>query len=321
MIDVLYIAGAGRSGSTLLERLLGQLPDTVAVGELRHLWREDPTRARCGCGRLLPECDFWCAVLEQTGVPISADAFRDMRAAQLEVDRIRFVPRMVAPRLAGREYSRRRADYEAMLRRLYAAVLAVGGGRVVVDSSKDVSTLYLLGQMAGIRLNVLHLVRDSRAVAYSWTKELVRPQVVGQLSYMERYSPARSALDWAYRNVLSGRTGGQGLPFMRLRYEDLIADPPRALRRVADFAGLAGADPGFVGPAEIALTRATHTVAGNPMKFGESRLRLRLDNAWQQALPPRDRAVVTALTWPLLWRYGYGRTAVSSAGEPGMVEG
>jgi len=319
MIDVLYIAGAGRSGSTLLERLLGQLPDCVAVGELRHLWREDPTRARCGCGQLLPDCEFWRAVLEQAGVAISAAAFRDMRAAQLEVDRIRFVPQILAPRLAGREYGRRRVVYEATLRRLYEAVREVGGGRVIVDSSKDISTLYLLARMPDIRLRVLHLVRDSRAVAYSWTKELVRPHVVGQISYMERYSPVRSALDWTYRNVLSGRASGQTAYFMRLRYEDLIADPPAALRRVADFASLAAADPGFVAPAEIDLTRATHTVAGNPMKFGESRLRLRLDAAWQEALPRRDRALVTTLTWPLLWRYGYGRAAASSPGESKAV--
>ena len=35
---VLFIAGTGRSGSTLLERLLGQIPEVAPLGEVVHLW-------------------------------------------------------------------------------------------------------------------------------------------------------------------------------------------------------------------------------------------------------------------------------------------
>ena len=35
---VLFIGGLGRSGSTLIEKLLNELPGMVAVGELVHLW-------------------------------------------------------------------------------------------------------------------------------------------------------------------------------------------------------------------------------------------------------------------------------------------
>ena len=48
-----------------------------------------------------------------------------------------------------------------------------------------------------------------------------------------------------------------------------------------------------------------HTVAGNPMRFHQGRLDLRLDQAWTTKLPERDRKVVTAITWPLQLRYGY----------------
>jgi len=41
-----------------------------------------------------------------------------------------------------------------------------------------------------------------------------------------------------------------------------------------------------------------HTVAGNPMRFHQGRLDLRLDQAWTTKLPARDRKVVTAITWP-----------------------
>jgi len=307
MIDVLYIAGAGRSGSTLLERLLGEIAGTVPVGELRHLWTEDPTVARCGCGRRIVECDFWSEVLQRAGIASDAVSFQEMLALQRQVDRIRYLPPMLAHPLASHAYSQRRESYSQTLRRLYGAALAVGGGRVIVDSSKDISMLYLLTQMSDVRLRLLHLVRDSRAVAYSLTKVTVRPHVPDQVTYMNRYSPAWSAADWLYRNTLSEAARGRADGYMRWRYEDLVADPRGSLRRVADFMGLTNADLSFLETEEIVLTQPSHTVAGNPMKFQSGGLRLRRDDAWREALPPASRALVTALTWPLLRRYGYHR--------------
>ena len=305
MIDVLYIAGAGRSGSTLLERLLGQLSGAVAVGELRHLWRENPESWRCGCGELLTDCSFWLEVSRRASLPLTATTFNDIQQTQRVVDRIRYVPSMLVLPLTSRAWQARHANYVAILRRLYEAIQEASQASVIVDSSKDISTLYLLSRMNDVRLRLLHLVRDSRAVAYSWTKEIVRPHKVDEVSYMGIYSPQWSAADWMYRNTLSTLASSLADRYMRLRYEDFIADPSGTLRRVADFMDLPDADPGFVGPNEVRLARATHTVAGNPMKFQQGNLRIRLDAAWQHALPQRDRRLVTALTWPLLWRYGY----------------
>ena len=61
---VLYLGGLGRSGTTVLERVLGELPGTCSVGELVHLWRrgvlDDET---CGCGEPFSRCPFWSEVL------------------------------------------------------------------------------------------------------------------------------------------------------------------------------------------------------------------------------------------------------------------
>ena len=112
---------------------------------------------------------------------------------------------------------------------MYQAFLATSGDAIVVDSSKDISTLHLLAAMPDVRVRILHLVRDSRAVAYAWTKEKVRPNVVGQLTYMVRYSPRQSAADWMVRNLLTEAARGSTAGYMRVRYEDLIANPRRLI--------------------------------------------------------------------------------------------
>src|SRR2546430_13569347 len=63
---VLYIGGLGRSGTTLLERLLGELPGACALGEVVHLWQRDVIdNERCACGRPFSACEFWRAVGER----------------------------------------------------------------------------------------------------------------------------------------------------------------------------------------------------------------------------------------------------------------
>ena len=69
--------------------------------------------------------------------------------------------------------------------------------------------------------------------------------------------------------------------------------------------------------ARIESDDENHTVAGNPIRFTRGPLEIRADAEWQALMPARQRAVVTGLTWPLLWRYGFlgerrGRTRLPS---------
>ena len=48
-----------------------------------------------------------------------------------------------------------------------------------------------------------------------------------------------------------------------------------------------------------------HSVAGNPMRFRTGPTRLRADEEWRTAMPAADRRLVTAMSWPLLRRFGY----------------
>lgn len=50
---------------------------------------------------------------------------------------------------------------------------------------------------------------------------------------------------------------------------------------------------------------AHHTVHGNPVRFSTGSVELRLDDEWSRKLPPTVRRIMTVLTFPLLFKYGY----------------
>ncbi|MFD0886208.1 sulfotransferase, partial [Streptosporangium algeriense] len=57
---VVFLGGLGRSGTTLLERLLGEVPGVTPLGEVAHLWtRGVLANEDCGCGKPFGACPFW----------------------------------------------------------------------------------------------------------------------------------------------------------------------------------------------------------------------------------------------------------------------
>ena len=306
-VRVLYIAGLGRSGSTLLSRLLGQVDGVCALGEAHHVWRTGAPRAAadelCGCGRTYAECGFWrdrlAAVFDQEGgVPTER-----MRELAGRVARIRHVRRL--ERGGDRAFEAAVAEYAAVWERLYAEIARHTGARVIVDASKDLGPLYFLRRIAGLEVAVLHLVRDPRGVAHSWSRRKLRPEFVGREIYMNRHGALDVAWRWSYSNVLAQRAARHFPALLRLRYEDFVAAPREALAGICAFAGLPDADLGFLDGRRARLARATCTLSGNPMRFGGGELVIRPDAEWRERMPAVSRALVGALTWPLARRYGY----------------
>ena len=302
-VKVLYIAGFGRSGSTILGNVLGGIEGFFHGGEFNFIWEHNLMQNRlCSCGVPFDECEMWGPVFERAFGGIDGVDSREMARLQTSGARTRHVPLMLFPR-GRRMLVSRLGKYMVRLERLYRAVQESTGSRVIVDSSKFPSYGYVLGMTPGIDLYVVHLIRDPRAAAYSWLKE---PQPdADRRPYMNRISTVKSSLLWDAWNV-SSEALWRGSPRgnMRLRYEDFVAEPRRAVEGIL---GMLHEDAGrlpFVGERDVEIG-AGHTVAGNPNRFRSGLVRLRPDVEWELRMRPWDKTTVTLLTLPLLARYGY----------------
>lgn len=305
-VSVVYLAGMGRSGSTLLDRMLDQLPGWWSVGEVVHLWERGVIDdERCGCGEPFSTCAVWQRIGQEAfggWDRLDVEAVVELRES---VERDRFIPQLLRPGLqAG--FAERLRRWQAVLARLYRGASRATGARVIVDSSKHVSTALGLRHNPWVDLTLVHLVRDSRGVAYSWTKPVARPATDGT-TMMTQWSPLKSSLRYvSYNTVLAAAFGADRVA---LRYEDMVTDPDATVAtvRVTALGSAAGDQPPVDlvdDDGEIHLG-ISHGISGNPMRQQTGFIRLRLDEQWRHRLPDCSRRLVTAVTLPTLVTQGY----------------
>jgi hypothetical protein len=292
---VVYIAGYGRSGSTLLDLMLGSRAGWFSMGEFRQFWHALRDDWRCGCGAEVASCDVWSEVVQRAAPGAVDTMLADLR----ETVRVRRVPALLAPGLLG-DHERAHARLTDCLARVYRAIPEVTGAHVLVDSSKDPIYGLLLAQALEGRFHVVHLVRDSRAVAWSWQRRRVRPEIATHDAYMPTRAPWKTSLDWDLRNALAHVLGRQATGYTRLTYESLVAQPHAAIDAIAR---ALNEPTGCV--ATAVGDGVNHTVGGNPMRFDRGAQSIAADAEWDDAFLGRDRRLVTALTWPLLRAYEY----------------
>jgi hypothetical protein len=304
---IVYIGGFGRSGSTLFERALSRVDGFCSVGEVRHIWdRSFAENQLCGCGRPFRECEFWQAVVREAFGGFDQVDTANMVRLKHAVDRTRYIPAMIAGRSGG--YHHRFAEYAEVLRRLYGGIRKVSGCRLVIDSSKEPSYGFILRGLADIDLSVIHLVRDSRAVAFSWLKKKERPEIHWKRAFMAQHSPFGSSIHWLAFNALTHGLKRFGCRYLRVYYEDFAHDPAAILRQVLDFLDEPAHSLGFIHGHALTLG-VDHTASGNPMRFRTGTVEISPDEEWRTRMEPGDRRLVTACTAPGLLGYGYWQPA------------
>ena len=303
---LLYIGGSGRSGSTLLERMLACLPGYWSVGEAEFIWQRGLQRNdRCGCGARFRECAFWTQVGE---IGFGGwDQFDVDEAVRLRtvVDRHRNIPQLAGLR-GGAQLAAAAGEYAELTDRLYQAVREASGASVIVDSSKNISYALMLRKLPSFDLRLVHLVRRSHGVAYSWSKRVRKPAVGDGSEFMSVHTPSWAIGLWLADNLLYDALGRRLPRATRVRYEDLVADPRAELASVVSELDLPAANLalGFLSDSAVELP-ASHGLSGNPMRAQRGQVVLRTDDEWRTAMSRPRQAAISAATWPLLLRYGY----------------
>lgn len=302
-LRVVYITGANRSGSTVLNAVLGNHPFIQSVGEL--VWIASDgwiNNFYCSCGKPSQECPFWVAV-HHTWCDLNGSVtIQEHLEMQNKVKRFRQWPFLLHESWNNSHTFQLYAEQTFLILK---AIQMVSGCMTIVDPSKGLERAYVLSSIPDIDLKVIQLVRDPRGVVWSHKKALLK--ALDKRLRRDTYpQPAwRTALYWCRMNLLADWLRRQVGPERSLlvRYEDFMLETRPILQKIGDFIGVDLSD------IQQAINRGEklyfgHTIAGNRVRM-QGELRLKFDQEWRQHLSLRDRRVTEIISGPLMARYGY----------------
>lgn len=286
----------------MVDMLLGELDRVVSVGELIFIWsRGVVDNQLCGCGESFDSCGTWNDIL------IEYDR-RKRRLSENEYLVYRNIGSMLRfpALLFGVNTGRKKDIVKSIISsydELYRSISKVTDAEIIVDSSKAVPFAYLLLRYSNLRIKLIHVVRDSRAVTFSRQKRKIRKEIVDRVEYMPTVSTLRSALKWMVNNI-STELVARRHDYVRITYEGLAANPTETLGYLASYMGrTTGEFLKILSGTSDVLMSAHHTISGNPSRFDRGMVEIRCDDRWRKEMKSWKKLLVTFVTWPLLWRY------------------
>jgi hypothetical protein len=275
MKQVIFIAGCGHSGSTVLGLMLGNHPLFVGVGEVYNLfnpklkeqnWLERSKEVMCSCGRLGGECEFWGPSLE--------------RLREVE-----------------QQGSKPHASYKSFLEVFYRHF---GAEYTPVDISKTDDALKALLRQKEITVKIIFLIRDIRSWTVSRREIRRRAGELNPIDLIKKYglkawkaylvgTPAYYFWEWYYLNRRTQKfLRDSNLEYIQVGYEELTLYPEFVMPKICDFLHI-----DFMEHLLRLDDNSSHVLLGNRMRSDrEKRLRVTYDARWLYSKDWQMAAVV-----------------------------
>lgn len=251
-IKIIAIVGTDRSGSTLLDKIISSNKGMFSVGEVHRYPYYLSENHECTCGRPFHDCEFWKSVLKQ----LKGNAFRPELTAILGWRRRTGI--LLGILACGKEYTRKKfREYAIANATLLDAVRRESGANYIVDSSKDMTRIYLLHVSGLFDIYPIYITREVQDYALS----LRTPQM--KLDPHRETGPQKALLRWTFRNAETSFLLKACFPkFVQISYGRFVNSPLKAIHGISKELGVRfDFDPDLVQKTEY------HFLGGNFMKF------------------------------------------------------
>ena len=302
MVKVLFVGGTGRTGSTILDKVLGSSPSWFSGGELAFIWDKGMVQGGlCSCGKAVNDCEIWRASIDLAFKGKGIDPQK--MVAQRKTFWSIHLPMLAFKRLTARKLDNL-GDFPANVEKLYEAVAQVTHCQVIVDSSKESHYSFILRERTNLDISFLHLVRDPRAVGYSWSKKKSELGFQNK-TLMERrgvlkttiyYWVSNLAAIWIWRN--------ESERYKILRYEDFADDPQLVIESISDFVHEPIDLERFSDGNKFKI-KPPHLAWGNPNRFSNEDLQVSSDMDWSNRQGNLRSLILAVLNWPVARIFGY----------------
>ena len=291
---VIYIMGCGRSGTTILDILLGNHSGFFSVGEINNFFYAWNTKSFCSCGSRLITCEIWKNIGKKYFSTYSEYNPIKMNNYQFKMERNRFILKQVM----GLYNNDNHLKYKLFTYNIFKDLQEMSYCKTMIDSSKSAGRAMALLKNEKLDVKIIHIIRDPRGVFYSFQKKIVGTPVKNILSV---------AMYWNTNNILAELIKiTSKKKFIRIRYEDLVTVPNKTINYIEKFIDESLDDLKEKIAKELPLERL-HLPSGNRIRSQSSILKLSPDFTWKKNLNFYQKSIFTFLCFPWLSTYGYSK--------------
>ena len=299
MTKLIYIISAGHSGSTLLDLVVGTLPQTFSMGEVRRLpWQlnnKDMAVASlqnqniCSCMQPFDQCPAWTDIIASLSKKKGYDIFQN--PAKLNISM-----------LIGHAANRKVGVLNRVLNKAYKYSLSDSSFNFIINlinktQEEIIRNNWDLFDSIGSEMNIDFVIDSSKDISRFFFLQSYRPQETYLLinkrdpiryanSYLKLGTPPEQSLvarHHFYQMVDKMLVNKPDIKAMEVNYEDLCDEPATIRKKIADFVGITHVNE-FP---EMLDTKKYHLVEGNPMRY-KGEMKIRRDDKWKTELSPED---------------------------------
>ncbi len=292
--DIVFVLSDARSGSTLVDQLLGSNDRVTTVGEV-HWLAAYITQNRdiynpvhpliCSCTKQMAECEFWLDVANAVGCPLESlrlrpRFFSSLRSTHGLSGVLSRVSRHLKYLIEKHPAWYRQAACQKLFDgprvaadsiKLFDAVLKVSKARCVIDSSKSAFRFRPIFESVPDRVRVILLARDYRAVVHS---KMNRGKTLDAAARGWRNKV------WQMEALTMDVNPAS---IFRLKYEEFCQQPAMKIKKLCDFLDLEFSE-------DMLIRRAAdlHHIGGSPSKFDSEKSEIRLDQKYLTVFTPSE---------------------------------
>jgi len=298
-INYIYLHSVEHSGSTLVACLLGAHPSVSTVGEFTIDFSQE---GKCSCGSPYTECQLW-----QMWKSKSIENEIDFRIGNLEIN---LQPKHNNDRFEDLFYYHFNSKlFDQMKRFLFKKtkyyksvekkidkylmlsqqLCEIDNTSIFLDTSKNPYQASFMAQHPKIKIKLISLVRDGRAVMNSLIEK-------------EKYTPihAINAWKWGNRNIERIKKNYfESENIFELKLEDLCHHPEEIKKQLFEFIGV-----NYVDSIDYTDKKNRHIV-GNYMRHKFDGTIRKTDSVWKTQLSKANLSLFEAEAGKMNKRYGY----------------
>lgn len=257
-ISIIYLLGAGRSGSTILDLVMDSHSQIFGIGEFFKYYRLKKKNYPCTCGKSLNDCSFWKKVFQNIDLKDSLEICRT---------KIDFLLNRKKYFDAYHRCPINIKKYIELNEKIYENILKHSGKKLVFDSSKHPQRAELLLDSDKLDITILHLVRNGKGVSWSYRDK-------GGNIFKSMYL-------WLITNlkieIIKRRNK---VKYIFIRYEDFVKNPELILDSILKKAGLC-----FEPEMMNFRNKEHHQVGGNVLTRLGKESKIRGNFQWKKQMP------------------------------------